>query len=472
MNSTPSRPTIGLIPCYLKLYDDIRPEIRAGFDEHLQRIAAALERRGIAVRQTPVCRIAPEFQAAVAQCEAAGVDALATLHLAYSPSLEALDALCGTPLPLLLLDTTPDAAFGPGVEAARIMFNHGVHGVMDLASMLRRRRRAFDIVAGHMDDPRTPDRAAGWAHAAVAAQALGRSRILRLGPAFAGMGDFSVPDETLRRTLGIEVQDAGLDALDQAIGTVSDDAVRREQDADRDRFNCELNPADHERALRVGLGLRRLLETGGCNGMSVNFEGFNRRDRPASTMPFLEIAKAMGRGVGYAGEGDVLTAALVGALARSFGRTTFTEIFCADWTGDSLFLSHMGELSPSVIAGRARLATKPAFGGGSEDPAFLSGAVQPGPAVFTNLVPGPDDRFALLVAPVEVLDEGAALHPSLRGVVRAWIRPAYPVAEFLERYSRLGGTHHSALTLGGNAEAIAAFGRLCGLDTTVLAPGA
>jgi hypothetical protein len=32
-------------------------------------------------------------------------------------------------------------------------------------------------------------------------------------------------------------------------------------------------------------------------------------------MPFLEFSKAMERGIGYAGEGDALTAVLVGALA-------------------------------------------------------------------------------------------------------------------------------------------------------------
>ena len=53
------------------------------------------------------------------------------------------------------------------------------------------------------------------------------------------------------------------------------------------------------------------------------------------TMPFLEISKAMSRGIGYAGEGDLLTAALVGALLAAWPRTTFTEIFCADWKGGS-----------------------------------------------------------------------------------------------------------------------------------------
>ncbi|MCL4377237.1 MAG: hypothetical protein M1409_02460 [Actinobacteria bacterium] len=34
------------------------------------------------------------------------------------------------------------------------------------------------------------------------------------------------------------------------------------------------------------------------------------------TIPFLEASKSMARGIGYAGEGDVLTAALTGSLIR------------------------------------------------------------------------------------------------------------------------------------------------------------
>ena len=39
----------------------------------------------------------------------------------------------------------------------------------------------------------------------------------------------------------------------------------------------------------------------------------------------------------------------------------------------------------------------------------------------------------------------------------------YQVGEFLEEYSRLGGTHHSALVLGAHARSLRSFARLAGL---------
>jgi L-arabinose isomerase len=231
-----TQPTAGLLPFYLKLYDDHQPERRNGFAAFVDRIAGRFEARGIAVRTAPVCRVEAEFKEAISRFEADGVDCIVTLHLAYSPSLEALDAFCATRLPVVILDTSMDEAFGFSVSPAKIMYNHGVHGVMDFASMLRRRRRAFEIVAGHDSDPALFERAAGCVRAAVAAGALRGSRALRVGETFAGMGDFSVAEEVLAARFGIRVRQIALDVLDEAVAGVSDEAVAAEVAADRRRF--------------------------------------------------------------------------------------------------------------------------------------------------------------------------------------------------------------------------------------------
>ncbi|MBT3295114.1 MAG: hypothetical protein HN919_12245 [Verrucomicrobia bacterium] len=480
-------PTIGLLPLYLALYDKVAPDLRSEFNGFMGDIVAGLEAHGIAVGMTaPICCVADEVAAAVRQFEADGIDAIVTLHLAYSPSLEAVDALCGTSLPIVMLDTTMDAAYGLDVSPDRLMVNHGIHGVMDLACMLRRREKPFEIVAGHYSDPAVLERAADTvrasadreltlpgttAHAAAAAPAEGplrKNRVLRIGDAFAGMGDFAVEPDLLRERFGIEVEQVGLEALDAAVEAVDEAALAAELAADTERFDCELDEVVHRQSIRVGLGLRHLLDVGGYHGFSVNFQAFDRTDRAADSMPFLEISKAMARGIGYAGEGDVLTAALVGALAREFEAVTFTEIFCPDWTGNSLFLSHMGEISPSVAGDRPRISTKPAFDGKSAATAVLTCAVKPGPAVYVNLAPGPNDSFSLIIAPVEVLAENGDLDPAMRDTVRAWVRPTCKVSEFLEAYCQAGGTHHSALVLGGCADAVVAFGRRLGVAVCVI----
>jgi len=48
--------------------------------------------------------------------------------------------------------------------------------------------------------------------------------------------------------------------------------------------------------------------------------------------------------------------------------------------------------------------------------------------------------------------------------LRGWIRPQVPLTEFLESYSRLGGTHHGALMLGEHTEALRAFAEFLGFE--------
>ena len=454
---------IGLLPLYLKLYDDKLPEYRAGFDPLLATVAQGLTARGATVVAAKVCRVTAEVKAAVALFEKQDVDCVVTVHLAYSPSLESAPVLARTKWPLIVLDTTLDADFGQTVDPARIMYNHGVHGVMDLASLLRRYGRPFEIVAGHRTESDVLHRVAGLAEAAVAARRLRGARALRVGPSFKGMGDFAVEAEALRRALGIRVEQAGLAELTGAMRTVKPAEVEAEMAQDRRCYDVRVKPELHRQATQAGLGLRRLLGAKDYTGFSVNFQIFDKPNSPA--LPFAEISKAMARGIGFGGEGDTLTGSLVGALATGFGTTTFTEIFCSDWRGNSLFLSHMGEINPETVAGKARLALRDYKFLGTHTTALV-GALKPGPAVFVNLVPGPKNSFDLLVAPVEML--GDSKRADMQNTVRGWLRPGQPVAKFLEEYSRHGGTHHSALVYGQKAEAVSAFARFAGLKLVEL----
>jgi len=459
------KPKAALLPLYLELYDQCVPDARQAFEPFMHGVASGLAARGVDVRRCPVCRLEDEFRAAAAQIDP-GTDLIITLHLAYSPSLESVDVLADSPLPLLLLDTTPDADFGLDVDPKLIMRNHGIHGVQDLACMLRRRGRRFAIVAGHWEQSNVLDRAAGIARAAHAARRFRSTRALRIGESFRSMGDFDVDEQTLHDALGISVKQIRPDELAPHAEQVTDAMVNDEMAADRDRFVCVASEDVRRRSVRLGLGLRRFLDDGAFTAFSMNFLSFTASEGPVSTVPFMEASKAMARGIGYAGEGDVLTASLVGALIAGFGRATFTEIFCPDWRGDTLFLSHMGEFNPAIAAGKPVLREKPFPYTPAQNPAFITCAPQPGPAVFVNLAPGPGSSFRLIIASVDVLAD--ARHPAMQESIRGWIRPRRGVAQFLEEFSRLGGTHHSAMVMGLQTEAIEAFARFAGLEPALM----
>ena len=456
---------IGLLPFYLKLYDDLdngsrRPKV----EEFPRAIAAELTRRGLDVVAAPVCRVEKEFAAAVKKLEAEKVDAIVTLHLAYSPSLESSEVLARTRLPIIVLDTTPTWSYAPDQDPDELMYNHGIHGVQDMCNLLLRNGKPFLIEAGHWEHSDVLDRAAALAVPARMAAAMRRGRAGMLGTAFKGMGDFYVPAAKIKSTLGATVKSLGRETLLKLVAGVKQKDVDTEIAEDA-RFRKDgVSDAAHARSVKLGLAIRRWAETEGLTALTFNFLNMVKKDG-YGTAPFLEMSKAMERGLGYAGEGDTLTALLVGALLAAFPDTSFTEMFCPDWEHNTLFLSHMGEVNPRLLAGTPLLREMEYTYSATDNPAFVVGRFRPGKVALVNLAPMAAG-YRLIIAPATMLDVPGV--DRMKDSVRGWFTPPQPVPDFLAAYSRLGGTHHLAVTYANDTKPFELFGALMGWDVAVI----
>ena len=433
---------VGLLPLYVALYDEAVPELRPHVEAHCEDVRTALEGAGLTVVAAPICRVAAEFEQAVADFEQAGVDAILTVHLAYSPSLEAENALSRTELPLIMLDTTPSETFDEDTDPGELMFNHGIHGVQDLCNRLVRRGKRFDIHAGHLTGSDVLARVRHSVEAAAIVRALRSARVGLVGEVFDGMGDFRVDFDDLRTDLGPTVvrADAGLPMASE----IPQSDVESELAGDRERFDADPEAWEaHRDSVRAGLALRSWVAENELTALTVNFLAAAPSHPMLPVMPFVECSTLMARGIGYAGEGDVLTAALVSALMRVFPDTTFTEMFCPDWRGDAVFLSHMGEVNYRVTEGRPVLRRLPFPYTDAADPSVAYATLRGGRATMVNLAPFGAGRYRLTLAPGEMR---VVRKPNrLASLMNGWFRPERGLVPFLEEFSRGGGTHHSAL---------------------------
>ncbi len=443
---------VGLLPFYLHLYDEVAPERRPAMQAFADLIARRLRRRGLLVEQAPICRVKQEFAAVVASFEQQKVEVLITLHLAYSPSLEAAEIIAASSLPVVVLDTTPDYEF-PFDYGNRLILNHGIHGVQDFCNVLLRCGKDFLISAGHWDKSSVLDRVLRQVKAAGLAHTMSRIRVGRIGGSFAGMGDFEVPDGTFGMTV------VPYEKCLRQPPEPDADAIAAEMAADRHRFVFgEMSPVGYERTLRVCLKLRRWLEAKKLDAFTMCFQGITSADG-WETVPFLEASKAMARGLGYAGEGDVLTAALVATLMRVFPETSFTEMFCPDWAHNRIFVSHMGEINIGLCDQKPLLSERKYIFSATGNPVVATGCFRPGPATLVNLAPCIDGDFKLIAAPVVFDAPGTPSTASNTG----WFSvPQRDISSFFEVYSRLGGTHHLALCYGCDLAMLDDFAHLMG----------
>ncbi len=445
---------VGLLPFYLEMYDEIMPEIRKGFGPFLDIINDKFKSGGIKVVRSEICRLSVEFEDAVNRFEKEDVDCILTIHLAYSPSLESVNTLVNTKLPIIILDTTRDECFD---SISQLMYNHGIHGVQDMCNLLLRRGKGFIIEAGHINSSEFVDKIVSHIKGTVIARKFKNARVAQVGTSFSGMGDFVV-DNTVMEDLGIKVFKVLPNEISKFMPEENDPMVLDEILKDIERFDCShLRPGQLESAVKTGLALRRWIEKENIMAFTINFRAITK-ESGFTQMPFLEICKAMGNGIGYAGEGDVITAALVGALAQVLGDVSFIEMFCPDWKENLIFISHMGEMNINLSENSAVLLEKEWSFTDAGSPVCPSACFKEGEALFVNLAPGPDNSFSLILSPVKMMGE---MHrTSIGDGIRGWMKPKMPLPAFLKKFSEAGGTHHSALVYGNPVEELKTFGKI------------
>ncbi len=458
---------IGLLPLYIKLYDDVdREHYRPALDPFYARVAKKFEDCGIEVVTSEFCRLKEEFDAAVQSFEENDVDCIVTLHMAYSPSLESAEALTKTELPIVVLDATETYDFSDQQDSRYISFCHGIHGVMDMCNLLRRGKKAYAIAAGHFDGSDVIDRCIGYIKAAKAAKALKGSKVGSIGGSFDGMGDFLVTSEEMKDTFETEIVYGSAEELAAMAAAMTDKEIAAEVESYKNDYEMmgDVTEETMRNTARSCLAVRKWIAKYGLSAFSANFLKIGN-SAGINVMPFIEACKQMANGVGYAGEGDVLTASMVGALLQGYKDTSFVEIFCPDWKGNTLFISHMGEMNANLYAAKPEMKeVNFIYGKDADNPVVGYACYKSGKGVFANVYRD-EDGFCILYAPVTVTAETT---DHFKGNIRGWLKPEMRTDEFLEKISYAGATHHSVLVYDARPEEIAFFGKILGLKVVGL----
>jgi L-arabinose isomerase len=456
------RTKFGYLPLYIKLYDDTSAEMREPMEAYMRSIVQMLRGEGFDIVLAPVCRIKKEFEQAIDAFMEQDVAAIITQHLAYSPSLESINALKRVGVPIIVLNTTPDydlidrAGYYNGINN-----NHGIHGVQDMCNLLRRNGVQYFLCTGHVLHSAVLAEVMGKCRATVAARAFKRARVGAVGSSFQGMGDFQIEVEEYKRSIGASVFRMSEKDIAEFLRKVSDEEINEEIALDQQKFHVNIKNAEAYRlATKAGLAVRKWADAMRLNALTINFLSLDKCGLPK--MPFVECSKSMVRGLGYAGEGDVLTAGLVGALRSVYNDTTFVEMFCPDWKEDIVLLNHMGEGNPELALWKPSLIDKPFSYNSCGDTVAPAFCYRPGKAVWVNLAPS-KDGFCFIVADVEMMDKGLQLG-AYRDSVQGWMKPGVKLPEFLNAYSELGGTHHSALVYNAEIQDILAFGKMMNFE--------
>lgn len=452
---------IGLLPLYISLYDKGGTSLKEALKVFYDEVADKFIERGIDVVKSEVCTEDYHFEKEIKAYEESGCDAIVTLHLAYSPGLNSEKALKNTKLPIIICDTTRAYDFSDKQDSSEVAYCHGIHGVMDMCNLLRKNKKPYAIAAGHFEEDDVLDRVIGYVRAAKAANSLHGSKVGSIGGYFDGMGDFRVDDSRMKEMFGATVIYPEEGELKEIADSVTEAEIEEGMSQNRREFDFieEVDDEIHSNSVKADITLKKWIEKRDLQAFTINFMGF----KELPTMPFTAICRAMSEQIGYAGEGDTLTALFTGALLQGYKETSFVEIFCPDWKNNTLYISHMGEMNYAVADKKPEAFVKKIPYIDNPDPVGASASFKAGDAVFLNIYED-ENGFNAFISPVKVLQETT---DNFQKNVRGWLDFSKPVSEVLEKISECGATHHSILVYDANPKEIEFFAKCLGLSTVL-----
>jgi L-arabinose isomerase len=458
-----TQPKIGLFVTAL-LEDDYNKtgHMRSKMSTATDRIAKILAPYGEIVNPGFV-EYEPDADRATQAFNAADVDLVVAIELAYQKGIIPMRTLLRVNAPILVWNTQQIRRLPEDADFDIIMENSGMAGLPELTSALLRSGQPFELLTSHIDDPAGLAQIGEYATAAGAIRRLEKMRIGIIGHPFEGMTDLMVDYLSFRDKIGPVCWPLEPEKVAVAAKEMDAARVQRFMQAQAQQYDASAMPDDlFERSARLALALEDMAR-------EYNFDGLAIFDQIWLTDPRVGVIPSYGTGylcaqhIPVATEADVTTLSAMMILQELAGEATFLENYVIDFDEDAIILSHDGHGNPAMATDAKKVRIKPSiyYEGVNGRGAGLEFAYAPGNVTLLSLIPLGDGNWRLIIS------EGESLPITPRPVAAPQMLFRYKngtITEFCDRWLLAGSPHHMALAYGHLAETIEKLGRLLGIE--------
>ena len=457
------KPRIGVVGLMTEVYRNW-PDVQKKLESWAKEVCKRMDAFGD-VSYSGYCDTREEVEKAVRSFEEEGRDLLIAFPIAYSPSLIALSALKETRLPIVVLNTQILNHWPSTVSPECFGDNQAPTGVFDLTNALVRAQVSFDIVSGQDEDPAMYNELKEWARVAKALKRIRKTKVGIIGYPMQDSGDFAVDHLQFISQLGVSVWNINMAEMAALTEKAPEKEIEASMEWDREHFDVDdsLDQDAHRASARLEWACRELVKKYDLSSLTFHFDAM-AADGRFETLPMVGISKLLSQGVGFGGEGDVTSAALVSICNQLCDEVDFFESWGMDFKEGGVLKNHMGEGNIALARKDRKVRlTKAPFGLGEN----VSYNVVPGytlkegDATFVNLTTSPSGCMRIIAAEGRVPD-----FPPIKGIdtPHGKFLTATPFPEFLRRYAKAGGTHHGALMYGHMAGLLEKTAYLLGIE--------
>ncbi len=403
-----------------------------------------------------------QAEAAAQAFNAAGVDLIIAVEIAYTKGIVPTRCFLNTTAPILVWNTQQIEALPEDADFDLIMVNSGMCGVPEMTSALTRLGRPFWMVTSLMDDPIGQQKLEEYIRAAGVIHRLKTARIAIAGHAFEGMTDLMVDQLSLRQYVGPVCWPVEPEKFSIAMVNLEEAKVRDLMKKERSRYAIEMDEGLFEKSCRLALALEKVIR-------DEKFDALACFDQVWLTDPRVGIIPSYGTGrlceIGFptSTEADVTTLTAMLILQELTGKATFLENYVIDYKQNAMILSHDGHGNPAMAEKPGDVSVKHSiyyqgvngFGAGFEF------AYAPGPVTNLALVPLGGSKWRL------VISEGESIRIKPRPVAapQMLFKPkSMKITDWCDAWCKAGSPHHMALAYGHLAGTLKIYAAMAGLE--------
>ena len=349
--------------------------------------------------------------------------------------------------------------------------NQSAHGGREFGFINTRLRLPRKVVVGYWEAEKVQKQIGQFMNVAVTLSESKCLKIARFGDnmRFVAVTEGDKVEAEIK--LGWQIHGYGIGDLVDYVQKVTDKEVDDLYEEYQNNYNI-VDTSNHsvesiKYQAKLEIAIERFLVDGGFTAFTTTFEDLHGLKQ----LPGLAVQRLMGKGYGFAGEGDWKTAGFV-RLAKIMGQfggkgTSFME----DYTyhlepGNEMALgAHMLEVCPSISIEKPNIIVKPLGIGDREDPARFTFSCKTGPALNASII-DMGGRMRLIINEVDAVKVPKEM-PKLP-VAQAMWKPQPSLEEGAMAWILAGGAHHTVFSLDITAEELLDFAEFLDIETVLI----
>ncbi len=452
---------IGVFGIGLAAYWPQFPGIRERLEAYQRSIEDRVRSFSVDVVSAGMVDTPEAARAAAHLFERSSVDLILCHAATYATSSQVLPVVQRSRAPVLVLNLQPVPALDyETTDTAEWLANCSVCCVPEIANAFARARIDFHVVSGQLHhDPIAWAEIEDWCRAACASCAVRQSRIGFLGHTYPGMLDMYSDFTAVHAQLGAHVEILEMDDLSQRVAAVPGDAVFAKLARSREVFAIDgsVSALDLEYSARVAVGLDQLAADFALDGLTYYYRGLDGNDfeRLGASL-ILGNTLLTARGIPASGEGDLKTCLAMLIMDRLGAGGSFTEFYAMDFRDHFVLMGHDGPGHIAISDARPILRGLGLYHGKRGAGVSVEFKVKTGPVTILGLTQTANGHLKLVAA------EGESLPGPILKIGNTNSRLRFPLgpAEFINRWSMEGPTHHCALGVGHQIARIAKLAAL------------